>query len=303
MWTSFQKAQRFLKTKNDQKSIVSLTYPRLAHSLEFVDCPEIAAGLANVSPGWSPVPATRESEVIPFARIVKSRSGYEFHSKIVPPPDRWEICLEHSFDAIRYLQYTISDWFIDEHPGYLCLHAAAVQFDNGIVIFPSASRAGKTTFAIHCALAGYKVFSDDALAIDPTDQFVEGLGTKPRMRNPIPQTLNVDFISFIEQRGGLSGERYRYIDLTGPEIALAGEQASIIGFVNLERQEVGPTEISNAPREDILGHLIRRNYANNLSATEIFERILSLTTAFPCYTLNYADATEGVDIIAQEFSS
>lgn len=67
---------------------------------------------------------------------------------------------------VRLLGPVIGLWM--EARGWPVLHASAVEIDGQAVAFLAGNGGGKSTLAAGCVAAGYRLLSDDLLALDPS---------------------------------------------------------------------------------------------------------------------------------------
>ena len=175
-------------------------------------------------------------------------------------------------------------------PELLCLHAAAVNFDGRLVVFPNARRAGKSTLAIALARLGRQLYTDDFLPvrIDASNQTCLGIanGAPPRIRLPVPKDFSDAFHAWVGQDRGPSNRQYKY--LLDAQIAPHGETLPLGAMVVLDRQD-DPVEPVLAPmaREDALESLISQNFARTRHAGAILKSIDVITRHLPIYRLSY----------------
>jgi hypothetical protein len=220
----------------------------------------------------------------------------------LPVPYRWTRRPPHTtFSALCDIHYELSEWFVRENPGYFCLHCGAVRIGDGVVVFPSDQKAGKSVLTMQFAQAGHEVFGDDVLAIAPKTHDAVALGLLPRMRLPLPETAGSAFADFVAQRRGPVGGHYQYMALRESEFAPFGKRAPILGFVLLERQPDGGASIEAVSQGEILKHVIRKNFATDIPALRIFNRLKSLTGRVRRFRLSYSRGADAIALLTREF--
>ncbi len=186
-------------------------------------------------------------------------------------------------------------------PELLCLHAAAVNFDGRLIVFPNARRAGKSTLAIALARLGRQLYTDDFLPVrvDATSQSCLGVanGAAPRIRLPLPKGFSDAFHAWVEQDRGPSNPQYKYI--FDAEIAPHDETLPLGALVVLDRQD-DPVEPTLAPmaREDALESLITQNFARTRHAGAILKSIEVITRHLPIYRLSYHNAEVAAEYLS-----
>jgi hypothetical protein len=183
----------------------------------------------------------------------------------------------------------------------LCIHCAAVEFDQGLVLFPNTYRSGKSTLAVKLASRGYRIFSDDVLPLDAENDCGVALGILPRLRLPLPGNSDSDFRAFAKAHRGVANSRYLYVDLDRERLAPLGTRSPIVGIVTLEYGEDRPAGIIPAARSQMLKNVILRNFARQGPAMEIFDRLHRLVDQADCYHMNYRTLDQACDLLGETF--
>ena len=158
-----------------------------------------------------------QSEIV----IRKTKKGYIRSSPWV----KKSIFFQQPVTAVCYFLVDLTNAYLADHPELLCLHTAAVQIDDGLVLFPGTYRAGKSTLSVHCAAAGFRLFSDDVLPVDGTSKCGIAPGILPRLRLPLPDNSSKSFTDFVSGHEGLQSDRYLYVDLGSDKFAPRGTTA------------------------------------------------------------------------------
>lgn len=273
----------------------------LARPLEFVDCPELAHGFAAILRGWDVHAVPLEGGPEPLASFRLRGGVYEWTSG--PPSPEWARKPPATmFEAICDLHYELIDWFLEENPSHMCLHCAAVQFGSGLVVFPSPRRAGKSTLVLQLAAAGgCRVFGDDVLPVEPGTGHGMALGILPRVRLPLPGTIREETGTFLESRKGPGDRHYQYVGLAESELAPFGAVSPVRGLVLLDRRGSGPAEMTPVSEGEMLKLIIRRNFADEVPAPDLFDRLAALTAAAGRWRLRYADGRQASAALAEAF--
>jgi hypothetical protein len=283
--------------------VLDLGTPHLPAAVRFNNCPELASAVLALLRGWDaglsePGPQT------PFLTITRKRARYHWDSDIALKSYTWARHAPRSvMSALCEIHYELSDWFVEDNPGFFCLHCAGVRIGGGVVIFPSDQRAGKSVLSMQFAQRGHELFGDDVVAIEPKSLNAYALGLLPRLRVPFPENLGGGFRAFVAARPGPENHQYRYVGLRGAEHAPLGRTAPITGFVLLERMESGPAVLEPVSQGETLARLIRKNFATNMPVTQIFERLKSLTGVAQRWRLRYSDGDSAIAALRERFGA
>jgi len=264
---------------------LSLQAPRW--TLAFTDCPDVVDGLETILHGWKyrriPHPARR-----PDARVTKTPRGYVWHSAKLPKPAPWDRRPPTTaMSVINDVHDVFFDWFLEQRPGYLCLHGAAVRIGSGLVCFPSVHGAGKSTLCVALAALGEKVYCDDVLPIEARSNRGVAMGIAPLLRKPLPSELGARILRFVAGRAGPSDRRWQYVVLKDGEIAPFGELADIRALVLLERKARSAAKLTPLGKNEMLKEILLQNFARDRPPAAILGRLLRITERAACYRLRY----------------
>ena len=218
--------------------------------------------------------------------VERTAKGYERSSLWLEEP----VAFSDPVDAVCDLTVDLIHAFVTDHPGYLCLHSAAALFGQGLYLFPSTYRSGKSTLSLHLAFNGTPLFTDDALPVTPETN--EGMATAlfPRLRLPLPDSVSPEFREYIRQRVALRNGRYCYVALDHNEQLRLGTTAPIAGIVLLYlNQDCDETILEQTGRKEVIKEIILRNFARKNKAIDIVERIYTIAEKADCYKLIYSD--------------
>lgn len=273
----------------------------LAGPVEFIEAGQLLPVLERLLRGW-PF-KLEESAVSSCAPLLKVECGDCDY--VVSVAWREEAYAETT------LVGTLSTFFVDlveayvrSDPARMCLHCAAVEIDEGLVVFPAASRAGKSTLTARLAAGGHHVFTDDLLVLDPQAEAGMALGIPPRLRLPLPKGLDAGFIRFLCAHAGEKDADYLYLDLPGNLQASFGERAPLRAVVLLERSEervearLEPVAAARAMRL-----LVGQSLASAGLSPKVLQAFHQLIGRLSCLQLSYHSLEEAVALLEHDLSA
>lgn len=301
MVSGAQKSVRTTAAMSHSKKI-RLTLRGLSAPIEFSDCPELAKGIGSILRGWNIKEVPLDGPVAPVMRFRKTSRGYQRISAWTKKPSLARDKIRRSvMSAIGGFNYELFNWYNEEHPTHLYLHAAAAEFDGGLVVFPSIYKTGKSTFVTQLAAIGHRVFCDDVLVIEPDRQHGLALGIMPRLRLPLPANVDGDFKAFLGRRRGPHHARYLYVMLKNGELAPLGTTAPIRGLVHLERMKGRRTTLVASREQDMLKGVIRQNFANRVPSLDVLDRLRIIAGNAECFTLRYSNGRRAAELLQSHF--
>ena len=192
---------------------------------------------------------------------------------------------------------------IADNEQLLCLHCAAIEIGDGLVVIPSTYRAGKSTLTVRLAAAGATVYSDDVLPLGAPEDRGLALGIQPRLRLPLPGDAGQAFHDFVAARGGPGNRRYRYVALRPGELAPFRKSAAIKGVVLLERRDGASLDFRPLRDSDVMKAAILRNFARDVPAIDIFDRLHSVVRRSRCFKMTYGSGKGAADALIKEFAN
>lgn len=283
-------------------TLTRLHIPALSRPIVFDGCPELADAFCAILRGWYLSADTGGHS--PIGTVRRDTLGFSWNSDDTPVPEGWEVEPPRNvMEALCDLHFELIDWFLDVHPGHLCMHCAAAEFESGLVVFPSPTKAGKSTLTLQLAAAGHRIFCDDVLPLEPRFDHGFALGIAPRIRLPLPAPIRDELGAFLKARTGLQDRYYHYVDLAEPELAPLGTTAPVAALVLLERQNSGPARIEAVSHGEMLKLIIGRNFADVVPAPDIFDRLHRLAGDIPRVRLVYSRGGDAVQLLQQEFGA
>jgi hypothetical protein len=275
-----------------------LRFAATGWSLAFVACPEIVKGLSSILHGWKMGPIAPSCA---DAEIVCNGGSYSWYSPSRPRPRFWEKEPPlTAMNVITSIHDVLFDWYLEDHPDLLCLHAGAVDMGNALVCFPSTRKAGKTSLCVALVHRGYTMYCDDVLPVDPGSLLGVAMGIAPLVRKPLPASFG-ELLSFVRRRQGPCNDRWTYLKLRPPEIALHGEMRCISAFVLLERKPRARADLCRIEKSAMLKEVIMQNFARRDAPAAVLEVLANLVGNAECFRLIYDELSDGADVISRHF--
>lgn len=281
--------------------ITHLRFKGIALPICLEDSPELLDAIQTTFTGWPWHQLKRHSPLPPVIRFTREGEKFHRHSRWV---DKLDLD-DDPADAMCNFVSDMLDCYLEEHPGMLGLHASAVKLGEGLIVFPSTHRAGKSLLTTHLISKGGVLFSDDVLLIPGRGCHGMATGVSPRLRLPVPPETDAEFKRFIKKQGMCKNERYGWIKLNPQHIAPLGEKAPITAIIMLNRQQDSPKtpQLTEAARAQALHALVSQGFMLDASASEVLKRLSYVAKQSACYTLNYHSAEEAADYLLQNFNS
>ncbi len=274
-----------------------LSFEQLSRPVALIGCDHLAESISTLLRGWRCREISASTETPPSITIRRTSKGYELESL-------WRKSTVAYRDEVNTVCSFIVDLikaYIAADPTLLCLHSAAAEFAGRLVVFPSRYRAGKSVLSAHLAAAGVRVYADDVLPIDERANHGVALGILPRLRLPLPDGVDAAFRDFVRRRSGLRNQRYAYLDLDAESLAPLGEEAPIGAFVLLRREAGARPELAPVSKSEILKRVILRNFADEVRAVDILDRLHDVVGDARCFRLCYDAAAEAAELLKQSF--
>ena len=282
--------------------LLRLTFPVLARPIDLVGCDNTADDLASILRGWNPAVGPIETEPAPHVRIEKTETGFNWISQTGSLPRRWsERPSRTAMDIVVDIHVHLSGWHLQTAASHCLVHCAAVRIGAGLVVFPSTYKAGKSVLSVQFAKAGFRVYGDDLLMLAGDNCTGIALGMLPRLRLPLPETIDAPTGGFIDARRGFADETRMYVALKETELASLGESAPVSGFVLLDRQADGPAVLNPVSQGEMMKFAIGRNFTDGLTQIEIFDRFEAITRDRRRLRLRYSRGEDAIALLARVF--
>ena len=120
-------------TRSPARQTTLLAFQGIERPVALVDCRELADAIAAVLRGWRIREIPAAGAAAPVITIRKTRKGYQRRSEWASEP----AVVRDEVDAVGELLPDLINSFVADTSSLLCLHAAAVALEQGLVIIPS----------------------------------------------------------------------------------------------------------------------------------------------------------------------
>ena len=256
----------------------------LGRCLRLTDCPEVMEALRGALREW-PLASRPANGLAPAICLHREGDGFVQFSPELPRG----LYLPTPVAAACSLVADLVGSYFTRYPELTGLHCGSVEIGGRLVIFPESHRAGKSTLSAAFAAAGQRVFGDDVLALTPRGTGM-ALGIAPRLRLPLPASLDPALKAFAELFSTHEDDRYRYLSLSDGTLAAHGECLGLGAVVLLERDDAidEPELVTLAPGEGLL-QLLCQNFAHEERSETLMARFLPLMASVPCLLLRYGE--------------
>ena len=279
-----------------------ITFRGLAAPLRIEGAAEVLSLLPQVISRW-PFDAGRpDGAAAPFFSIRAEDGGglLRCQNHVEDLPARRFDAVNAVCDAVSALAMALPA----EDDRLICLHAAAVEMAGRLVVFPNVRRAGKSTLSSALAMAGHRLFSDDVLPLSFTadgEAWGRAMGIAPRLRLPLPGSLDPAFHRWAGTVAGPRNRQYQYLCL--PDQPAQGEIRPLGVFVVLDRQEGRVEARLDALRPDAaMDALLHQNFTRDRHSGDVLEAMARLLAGCPVFRLSYGDLSEAVACLERAFS-
>ncbi|MCE2509394.1 MAG: hypothetical protein J4G10_00180 [Alphaproteobacteria bacterium] len=233
----------------------------------------------------------------PALAVTRSPTGYRIVAGNADSAESCEYADDYEVIASFFAELYMA--FIAANPDLLCIHAAAMRWEGGLLVVPASGKAGKSTLTVHAAAAGATVFTDDVLAVREHEGNALSFGVAPRLRLPLPANVTEGFHAFLRDREILGNGCGQYVALRPGEIARFGEAAPIAAILLLDRVEAGPPALEAIGKSEVLRDLLGRNFTHSLDAETKLSRLLQLAKTGACYRLRYVDCESAIRLLRE----
>jgi hypothetical protein len=269
----------------------------LLQPLAFINSESLYPYIYTILRDWSIDNVEPVDDKPPVITIQKTKAGFERRSRWLSRPAIFRNPVDAACDLVIDLVHA----YVADHKGLLCLHCAAVEFNQGLVVFPNTYRAGKSTLALKLVTSGERLFTDDVLPISNQGNVGLALGILPRLRLPLPDEITQDFVNFVTKRAGPQNQRYLYVKLGLTEQAVLGTRAPIRGITILQREKNAEPLLLEIEKSIVVKDMILRNFARQNPGLEIVDRLYSIVDNAECYILRYDNLDQAVELLEDTF--
>jgi len=280
------------------KNVLHLLFDGLEQSVALVDCRHLLDYFPLIFRGWH-FDASPDDTQPPILTLRLEKSTYileaDWLKKTIRRTDQ--------VDAICGLAANLVRFYVRGNADLLCLHGAAANFAGKLVVFPSKYRAGKSVLSACIAAADIQLYCDDVLPISIVEGHGIAPGLAPRLRIPLPDNLSPESREFIQNRTGLEGRQYLYLDLDNDNLAARGSQAPVGAFILLEREEGASLSLEAISEAEVLHRVVWQNFARKAEAPRILERLSQLVSSAQRFRMRYDRAEDAVALLKGTFET
>ena len=292
-----------VQESSDLNDVTDIHFLDTQNSIRLNSCPELTAVIDRICPKW-PYKSDSKGSLggEPFLTISRVRKGFRLSSKFMTKSQNYN----NAVDTVCALIVELAWATLRDNTDWLCLHCAAVQFSGRLVIFPNARRAGKSTIATLLGLQGYKVFTDDFLAVEVSKKGeIHGIssGITTRMRTPWPDSFSPEVIRNLDGSKCDFNRQYSYHYKHEAMPVQRGERCSIGAIVLLERSDENKLEMQPINAEKTLQTIILQNFSRATNSANILEVLYSLVCQVSCYELKYSNAETAIIKLEETFQN
>lgn len=176
----------------------------------------------------------------------------------------------------------------------LCIHAAVVASDHGVLAVPGQSGLGKSTLAAALTRAGLRYLSDEALALDRQSGAVTRF---PRPLSLAPDVWPLLGIDAMPESGEF--ERQFAPSTFGP--VFSGGPIAVTDILLAERSGTS-TELSEGSRSDAVTALLTRSFNHFLDPAGSLRTAATVVRSARVWRARYSDATDLAERMALALS-
>ncbi|MFN4192238.1 MAG: PqqD family peptide modification chaperone [Tabrizicola sp.] len=279
-----------------------ITFRGLKAPLRLEAAESVLSLLPQVFTGWPHEPGPADAVAAPFYSITAGEDGLLVcESHVDDRPLRRFDAVNAVCDAVSAVAFALPA----EDNRLICLHAAAVEVAGRLVVFPNVQRAGKSTLSSALARAGHPLFSDDVLPLSfTTDNLAWGraMGIAPRLRLPLPGTIDPFFRAWVDTVGGPKNRQYQYLCL--PDQPAHGVVRPLGAFVILDRRDDRTLPRLAPVSPDVaMDALLHQNFTRDRHSGDVLLAMASVLALRPVFRLTYDDLSEAVACLEQAFAS
>jgi hypothetical protein len=256
--------------------------------------PAVSALMPLFLHGWSAVPDASGTK--PAIRCRPLSEAFEIAAPALPGGHHRAAT---AFEAADVIASALAALAIGR-PGVILPHAGAVESPAGLVLLLADTTGGKSTLALTLAAAGWRLFSDDRLALRRDGRSATGiaLGLAPKLRLPLPPSAE-GLSRFLRGRVLQSWPTLAYLGLGPEEQAAPGTEAPVAACLLLDRGGGAP-RLEPARPAQLVRALAESAAAPWLSPTEVMAAAASHAD-LPAFQLSYAEAPAAAELLLERF--
>ncbi len=266
-------------------------------SIALDGCDDLVERFSSVLPGWQFRPVTSDDR--PLVSVRRSSDGYHLNTA-------WQEHTQRYFEEVEILGALVAKLSRMQALNdleSLCLHAAAVEFNGRLVVFPNRGKSGKSFLSVCLAAAGYRLFCDDVLPVGLDDLHAVAPGIAPMLRLPLPASIDAVASEFIASHVVLEGSRYLFVNPGDEWLHPLGTRLPIGAIVLLDRQDSVTARLDTVAPATMLRQSIWQNFARDVEADKVLDGLARIVSGVECLQLTYDSADEAIDLMARFFET
>jgi hypothetical protein len=275
----------------------------LSGPVRFRGADDLIEAIRAILPSW-PIREVERPDRRPLLRVSRTRSGA--YRRVSPrhrtPSSVREKTRRGLVPALCGFHFELIDWWCEEHPEQLFLHAAAVAWRDRLVLMPAVQRAGKSTLCLYLAMQGARLYGDDVVPIATATGEGVALGVLPRLRQARPGAETQAFRAFVGERKVLATEDRIYVD-PGPRLlAPLGERSPVGAVVLLDRRPRGAARLEPVDPADALETIILQNFAREVPTPTVLDTLHAVVSKASCHRLRFSRSGTAAEALRKAFA-
>ena len=215
-------------------------------------------------------------------------------------PGGADFAFDNPYDAANGLAGALIGAFVTRLPDTICIHAAAAQVGDGLVVLLGESHAGKSSVALQLAVLGNRFYGDDQIAVrlcSPPEGLC--LGLMPKVRTPLPDDCGEPFREFVDEYTAMECDGMVYLKLWDREAGSFGETAPVRALVFLDRAGDSPAELLPAGRAELVRAMVETAFAPHLGSEALVAGLTRLAAEADVRRLRFSSSREAAALLSR----
>lgn len=250
--------------------------------------------LRIMAPDW-PLAAANDAVAV-VLKVRPVEDGWRIEGPNFAAPDQ---VYREGYELANALVGALSACYLAQDPHLFCLHAAAVQGSDGLIVLLGQNFAGKSTLAAALASRGMALFCDDRLLVRWTEPATaEALGVATKLRLPLPDAAEARLHELIDRHVVWRTPDFAILDGPGVTRARFASHCPLSALVLLNRVDSATeTELSVLTRPQLVRTLLQHHFAPHLSSSELLRACTQIASTVPAWTMQYSDLGDGAEVL------
>ena len=266
--------------------------------LEIIDFPELPALLNELTSGWNfeKCPAPKGA---PAMRIWKRDSLFNWDTPYPGPFADPREPLSDIAALASDLHYHLLDVYEADNPDQFSVHGMAAVIGEQTVLALGTHETGRSTLALELMGKGYRVISDDRVAIATATGKLHAVGTAFMARLPLPRGKSfAGSRRLFKSHSKVGTSEWAFLNI-GPDLfAGRGEIFDPSAIVVLERKKLkSGASLKPASRADILKVIANRKIGDNLTTLQSFDALVAFLEGRKLRKLVYNDPQDAINLL------